>query len=420
MVGGDHGDAAHLERRVHDLADALIHGLDGLDGGVVVAGVTDHVAVGKVEDDDVIRAGLNALDALFRDLVGAHLGLEVVGRDLGRGNEHTVLAGVGRFNAAVEEERDMGVLLGLRDAQLRQAELAEVFAEAVMDRDARERDEHVRHRGVVLGVADVGDGEILALEAVERGIDERAGDLAGAVGAVVEEDDGVVVGDGALLVADDGLHKFIGHAVLIGFPDGGDGIGILDALAVDHRVVGALKTVPAFVAVHGVVAAHDGRDLANAELGALFLRLGDEVRAGGGGDVAPVEEAVQVHALEALDAGHLQKRPDVLHGGVYAAVGEQSVEVQRRALFQTGVHRGVVGGIFKEGAVLNGAGDARQVLEDHAAAADVGVADLAVAHLTGGQAHVQTGGGELRMRVLAGQTAKHRRVCIARTPFAQP
>ena len=62
--------------------------------------------------------------------------------------------------------------------------------------------------------------------------------------------------------------------------------------------------------------------------------------------------------------------------------------MQRRALFQTGVHRGVVGGIFKEGAVLNGAGDARQVLEDHAAAADVGVADLAVAHLTSGQAHV--------------------------------
>ena len=50
---------------------------------------------------------------------------------------------------------------------------------------------------------------------------------------------------------------------------------------------------------------------------------------------------------------------------------------------------------------------------DHAAAADVGVADLAVAHLTGGQAHVQTGGGELRMRVLAVQTVKHRRVRAA-------
>ena len=70
--------------------------------------------------------------------------------------------------------------------------------------DAREGDEHVRHGRVILGVADVGEREELALEAVERGVDERARDLAGAVGAVVEEDDRVVVGDHAVLVADDG------------------------------------------------------------------------------------------------------------------------------------------------------------------------------------------------------------------------
>ena len=81
------------------------------------------------------------------------------------------------------------------DAKLRHAHLAEVFTQTVLHADARERDGDVGHRGVVLGVADVGDGEDLALEAVKFGIDERAGDLAGAVGAVVEEDDGVVQGD---------------------------------------------------------------------------------------------------------------------------------------------------------------------------------------------------------------------------------
>ena len=49
---------------------------------------------------------------------------------------------------------------------------------------------------------------------------------------------------------------------------------------------------------------------------------------------------------------------------------------------------------MEKAAVLNGAGDAGQVLEDHPAAADVGVAHLAVAHLPIGQAHVQPGGGE--------------------------
>ena len=36
----------------------------------------------------------------------------------------------------------------------------------------------------------------------------------------------------------------------------------------------------------------------------------------------------------------------------------------------------------------------RQVLEHDAAAADVGMADLAVAHLARGQAHVKAGGRE--------------------------
>ena len=47
------------------------------------------------------------------------------------------------------------LLLGLGDAQLRHAHLAEVLAKAVFHADAREGDQHVRHRGVVLGVAHI-------------------------------------------------------------------------------------------------------------------------------------------------------------------------------------------------------------------------------------------------------------------------
>ena len=48
----------------------------------------------------------------------------------------------------------------------------------------------------------------------------------------------------------------------------------------------------------------------------------------------------------------------------------------------------------KKLAVFDGPADPGQVLKDHPAAADVGVAHLAVAHLPGGQTHVQAGGGE--------------------------
>ena len=259
--------------------------------------MADHVAVGKVQNDDVVLAGLDALDALARDLVGAHLGLEVVGRDLRGRDEYAVLAGIRVLDAAVEEERDMRVLLGLGDAQLGHAHLAQILAKAVFHADARKGDEHVRHGRVILGVADVGEREELALEAVERGVDERARDLAGAVGAVVEEDDRIVVGDHAVLVADDGLDEFVRHAVFIALLDGVDGIAVLHALAVDERVIGVLEAVPALVAVHRVVAAHNGRDLADAELTALFHGLCDKVAAGGRGRVAPVEEGVDIHAL---------------------------------------------------------------------------------------------------------------------------
>ena len=191
----------------------------------------------------------------------------------------------------------MRVLLGLGDAQLGHAHLAQILAKAVFHADAREGDEHVRHGRVILGVADVGEREELALEAVERGVDERARDLAGAVGAVVEEDDRIVVGDHAVLVADDGLDEFVRHAVFIALLNGMNGVGILHALAVDERVIGVLEAVPALVAVHRVVAAHNGRDLADAELTALFHGLCDKVAAGGRGRVAPVEERVDIHAL---------------------------------------------------------------------------------------------------------------------------
>ena len=76
-----------------------------------------------------------------------------------------------------------------------------------------------------------------------------------------------------------------------------DGVAVLHALTVDERVIGVLEAVPALVAVHRVVAAHDRCDLADADLPALFHGLRHKVAAGGRGRVAPVEEGVDIHAL---------------------------------------------------------------------------------------------------------------------------
>ena len=288
----------------------------------------------------------------------------------------------------------MGVLLRFGDAQLGHAHGAEVLAQAIFHGDTGPGHQHVGHGGVVLGVADVGGGEKLPLEAVKLRVHDGTGDLPGPVGAEVEEDDAVVVGNGAVRVADHRLHKLVGDVVFIGLGHGVHRVGILDALAIDHGVVGQLHPLPAVVPVHGVIPAHDGGDFSHAQGPALFLAIGHETLAAGGGYVPPVQKRVDIHPGQTLVPGHLQQGVQVLDVGVDAAVGQKPVQVQAGALFQAVVHGLVVGGVFKEAAVVDGPGDPGQILEHHPAAADVGVAHLAVAHLPGGQTHVQAAGGQ--------------------------
>ena len=94
-------------------AKALVHRLAGRDGGRQVAGMADHVGVGEVHHDQVVALARSprpgGRSPRRRDISG----LQVIGRDLGRGGHVAVLARVGGFLAAVQEEGDMGILLGL-------------------------------------------------------------------------------------------------------------------------------------------------------------------------------------------------------------------------------------------------------------------------------------------------------------------
>ncbi len=66
--------------------------------------------------------------------MGAHLGLQVVGRDLRGRGQRALFARPGLFDASVEEVRDMGVLLGLGRPQLRSAGFGKDGAQHVGER----------------------------------------------------------------------------------------------------------------------------------------------------------------------------------------------------------------------------------------------------------------------------------------------
>ena len=71
---------------------------------------------------------------------------------------------------------------------------------------------------------------------------------------------------------DRGNDKLVGDAFFIAGAHGGDGIGEFRiGIAVHHRAVGFFDALPAIVAIHGVVAADDSGDLADAVFAHLLF-----------------------------------------------------------------------------------------------------------------------------------------------------
>ena len=91
---------------------------------------------------------------------------------------------------------------------------------------------------------------------------------------------------------------------------------------------------------------------------------------------------------------------------VDAAVGHQADQVKGRVIVDGGLYRADEGGVFKEVAVRNGFGNARELLIDDATRADIRVADLAVAHLPVGQADIHAGGADIGHRAFSHELVK--------------
>jgi hypothetical protein len=194
VVGGDEEGVAALLALLVDLADGLVGLGAGNDGGVVNTGVADHVGGSKVVHEELELALLDALTKLVGDGHGAHLGLLVVGGDAGRGDHVSVLVVELDLDTAVEEEGDVGVLLGLGDVALVDLLLGEPLGEDVVH-GLGSKGEGEGVVGLVAGhggYVHVGGVREVGLGAAVLVADELS-DLADTVGAVVEEEQGVVV-----------------------------------------------------------------------------------------------------------------------------------------------------------------------------------------------------------------------------------
>src|SRR5581483_6766890 len=247
---------------------------------------------------------------------------------------------------------------------------------------------------------------------VELRLTERPRELAGAVGAEVEVQHGVAVGHPVVIADDGGLDELVGLVPFVGLRDGGLGRRGVPALGVDDRVVCPRHSIPAAVAVHRVVAAAYGGDPPGVLEPALELR--EVAGARPGRRVAAVGERVHDEVRHALARGELDARLDVLPPGVDAAVGDQPHEMETTARPRAGgCTRGLEDAIVEEAAVGDRVVDARQVLLDDRAGAQVEMPHLGVPHLAVGQADVAAAGREGAMGEAAPELVEHRRVGLA-------
>ena len=181
--------------------------------------------------------------------------------------------------------------------------------------------------------------------------------------------------------------------------------------SMDDGVVAGLRAIPALVAVHREVAAADGRDPGIlVALVELRLQRRHEVDRGARRRVTAIEQRVQPEDRHVLAPRELGEGDDVPVVGVHPARPDEPDDVEPALRLPRAAARIQERRPFEEGPVGDGGVDPRQVLEHRPAGADVEVADLGVAHLSGRQADRLARGLEPGIRPAPEQPAPDRRV----------
>ena len=404
VVGNDDAFVAVVESRGDGVTQHGVDGGDRLGDGFINARVSDHVAVGVVDDDEIVFLFGNSLAKRVANFEGGHFRFEVVGSDLRRRDEDSILARERRFTSAIEEECDMGILLRLGDVELLETFGREEFAERVGYVFLVKEDVHalvvrvVRSHAVVLEVRD--DMHALFRHVLLR---ESDGHLLGAVVAVVAEDDDIALRNGSerfarLIDVNDRFDELVGDSLVVGFLYGLCHVGGRFALAVDHEVVRLTNAIPAFVTVHSIVTTDNGSNASGGVLKVL-LRFTNESESALRVGVTSVHEAVEEDFGEVVFLCDVGETEDVAHLAVNTAVAEKSHEVDGLAIV-TGVGEGVDDlRIGLDGAIGARLVDFDEVLVHDASSTDVEVSDFGVSHLSFRQSHGVAASDELAVRV---------------------
>ena len=403
MVSGQKNGTTQFQSLIHDAAYAGINGFHCFYSSFKDAGVTNHIAVCIVDDDNIVVA--QTFLQSVSHLVSTHLRLQVVGCNLWRVDEAAIFARIYGFYAAIEEEGNVSILLRFSNTQLFETFVGDIFAEGIFQTLWVEGNLYVWHGCIVLGHTGVAEREeaFCSFKAVECFINQSAGDLSCTVRTEVKEDHGVVSRDAAVFIHNNRNNELIGNAVGVGICHCFYRVGFFHADAVNHGIIGFADTFPTIIAVHCVVATADGCDFAHAQSVQFSLQLFHIILTGGWRNVAAVHEAVNVNFLQTLFFCHRQQTKEMLNVAVYTAVRQQTHQMQGRIMLFAVCNCFLQFRNGRKTAFFDSFGNAGQLLIYNAACTDIGMTNFRVAHLASWQTNIHTGSLNFSVRVFCHQ-----------------
>src|SRR5690606_30034771 len=245
------------------LADAIVNHFDGAHGRLHHAGMADHVRVGEVDNNQVKFLRFDSANELIQYLISGHFRLQIIGRDLWARHQNAFLAGIDALLPAVQEEGDMGIFFGFRDAKLRPAGFGDNLAERLADIDRREQGwygfaeirrifDHAFHSRE--------SGALFPGKAGKAIINNGDEQLTRAIGAEIRHDERISIRDAAISAGYARGDKFVGFARRIGRLKRGNGVVEGRAFGTENGVIALFDTVPVGIAVHREVAPDERRE----------------------------------------------------------------------------------------------------------------------------------------------------------------
>src|SRR5258708_1463188 len=204
---------------------------------------------------------------------------------------------------------------------------------------------------------------------------KRRCELSDAVLAIIEKDHGIAILDFFIFRKTDGRQIFFGSAIRVRCLDDRRWVGHDIARLPGECLVGGLRELPVFIAIHGVITTNQCGEILLRD---LFKESLHRMR----GAILCVGKKMEIDLFNIFFMRHLEERLKMVKGWVNVRFSEEPCEVDRSAGLARMRKSGFERRTLEKTAIFDGHGYFREILIYHFACAKRQMSYLTVAYLS--------------------------------------